>query len=256
MWQRLSLIFMLLGLVLLEISTAVAHYPILIGDRSPMMGQSGGNITLTYGRGHLHAPQWTEAQAPDLIKAYTFDGMTEDLTDKAYVEGLTRKLNLPVKQIGDTWIVLHLPLAWSDEDRAWTETTVRTVIHLGLSRGWETLLGLPLEIVPLNRPYGILPGDVFRVQVLIEGKPVPGVRIYAEKFHKPPMKKPYPPDEIITRVAQTAPDGTALVTLHSSGWWILFVTHEQGEIEREGKSAPVVLQDAVWIYVEPGQGRK
>lgn len=161
-----------------------------------------------------------------------------------------------MKRIGDTWIVFHLPLAWSDEDRAWTETTVRTVIHLGLSRGWETPLGLPLEIVPLNRPYGILPGDVFQVQALLEGKPVPGVKIYAEKFHKPPMKKPYPPDEIITRVAQTTPDGTALVTLHSSGWWILFAAYEQDEIQKDEKSGPVVLQDAVWIYVESSQERK
>lgn len=145
MWTRLSLTFIILGLVLLEISTAGAHYPILIGGRSPMMEQGGGNFTLTYGKGHLHAPEWTEAQTPDWINAYTFDGMTEDLTSKTYVDGLTRKLNFPVKRIGDTWIVFHLPLAWSDEDRAWEETTVRTVIHLGLSRGWETPLDCSAE---------------------------------------------------------------------------------------------------------------
>ena len=76
MSKRLSLTLMILGLVLFEISIASAHYPILVGDRSTIMGGQGGNITLTYGRGHIHAPQWTDAPAPDWIKAYTFDGMT------------------------------------------------------------------------------------------------------------------------------------------------------------------------------------
>lgn len=251
MLRLLNLVLMLLFVVLCQTAAAVAHYPILIGDRSPIISKMGETYVLTYGRGHLYDPKWTEAPEPDWIRAYTADGMTLDLKSIARTEDLTIKLNHSVKHPGDTWIVYHTPLEWSDHDRAWTESTVRTIIHLKLFLGWKEPIGLPLEIVPMTRPYGIMPGDTFSTQLLYEGKPLSGATIHAEKYYMPPMKKPYPPDEIITRTAQTDPMGRASLTLHSPGWWILFTSYEEEEIAKDGKEGPVLMQDGLWVYVEP-----
>lgn len=250
MFKRLSFILISFWIFLMQADGVNAHYPILIGNSSPVIAKIRDVISLTYGRGHLYNPKWEEAPVPDSIKAYTFDGIIENLTDKAHKDGLTMKLDYPVYHAGDTWIVFHFPLEWSAHDMGWTETTVRTIIHLGLSKGWEEPLGIPLEIVPLTRPYGILPGDAFRVQLLHEGKPLSGAAIYAEKYFMPPLKTKHPSDVIITRTVHTDSIGTATVTLNSPGWWILFTAYEKGDLSKDDKEGPVLIQDALWVYVE------
>lgn len=241
-----------LGLLLwFAAASAGAHYPLLIGDRSPVMGPQGGSIDFTYGLGELHERVYADARKPDWVRAYTFDGMTLDLTNRLKSEGAISRLRYESKRIGDTWVVAHVPMSWSEHDEAFAETTVRTVVHQGLSRGWETPLGLPLEIVLLNQPYGLLPGDTIRFEVLRDGEPLADAKVYAEKYYDPPMKKPYPSEVLMTRTARTDRNGIAMISLHSPGWWVLFALHELDERSEGGKSGPASLQDAVWIYVDP-----
>lgn len=235
----------------LTTTVASAHYPILVGDRSPDMGQRGGIIELIYGLGEIHQGIFVDARMPDWVRGYTFDGAIIDLTDEVKKNGKTATIKYHSRRIGDTWLVAHVPMSWSEHDMTFTETTVRTVIHQGLSRGWETPLGLPLEIVPLNQPYGLLPGDAFRFELLHDGEPLANTKIYAEKYYDPPMEKPYPPDALMTRTSRTDVNGIATVNLHSPGWWVLFTFHDLDEMEKDGKSGVATLQDAVWVYVEP-----
>ncbi len=238
------------ALLLLGSTAAQAHYPVLVGDRSPDMGQRGGTINLTYGLAELHEDHFVEARTPDWVRGYTFDGTTFDLTGKLRKEGNRFVLPYRSRRIGDTWIVAHVPMTWSTHDETFTETTVRTVIHQGLSRGWETPLGLPLEIVPLNQPYGLLPGDSFRVEVLLDGEPLENTKVYAEKYYSPGLAKPYPAESLLTRISRTDGDGIANINLHSPGWWVLFTLYEQDEMSKDGHTGVATLQDAVWVYVE------
>ncbi len=248
---KFNLTYWSIGLILLFTTTlANAHYPFLIADRSPDMGARGGVINLTYGLGELHEDVFVEARTPDWVRGYTFDGGTFDLTDKLQKNGNIFNIKYRSRRIGDTWIVAHVPMTWSKHDSTFTETTVRTVIHQGLSRGWETPLGLPLEIVPLNQPYGLLPGDAFRLELLFEGKPLTNAKIYAEKYHNPPLKKPYPSEVLLTRTSRTDRNGIASINLHSAGWWVLFALHELDDISKDDKSGVATLQDAVWVYVD------
>ncbi len=236
--------------LLMSASTATAHYPLLIGDRSPDMGQRGGVINLTYGLGELHEDVFVDARPPDWVRGYTFDGGTFDLSDQLVKNGKVSNIKYRSRRIGDTWVVAHVPMTWSKHDSTFTETTVRTVIHQGLSRGWETPLGLPLEIVPLNQPYGLLPGDSFRVELLLDGEPLSDAKIYAEKYYNPPLQKPYPAEALLTRTSRTDRNGIANINLHSPGWWVLFTLQELDDMEKDGQSGVATLQDAVWVYVD------
>ncbi len=240
------------GLVLalwMTTSLTSAHYPLLIGDRSPDLGNQGGIIGFTYGLGELDKRAFANARTPDWVRGYTFDGATFDLTDKLTKNGPTSRIEYRSTRLGDTWIVAHIPMGWSEHDSTFTEATVRAVIHQGLSRGWETPLGLPLEIVPLIQPYGLLPGDAFRFELLLKGQPLADTKVYAEKYYDPPLDKPYFPESLTIRTARTDRNGIAIVNLHSPGWWVLFAEHEQGEMEKQGKSGVAKLQDAVWVFV-------
>ncbi len=231
-------------------SIANAHYPMLIGDRSPLMDQRGGTVNLTYGLGELHNGVLVDARKPDWVRGYTFDGGDFELTDKIEVRGKLSNIKYRSRRIGDTWIVAHVPMSWSKHDSTFTETTARTVIHQGLSRGWETPLGLPLEIVPLIQPYGLFAGEIFRFEVLLKGKPLKNAKIFAEKYYEKPLVEPYPDAALLTRTSRTDSNGIATVNLHSPGWWVLFINHEMDEMEKNGQAGIATLQDAIWIHVD------
>lgn len=50
----------------------------------------------------------------------------------------------------------------------------------GRSQGWSTVLGYPVEIVPLRNPYQVAPGDTIRFRLLVNGAPSPaGLEVLA-----------------------------------------------------------------------------
>ncbi|HEU5218198.1 MAG TPA: DUF4198 domain-containing protein [Gemmatimonadales bacterium] len=52
---------------------------------------------------------------------------------------------------------------------------VKTLFQVGRSRseGWSTVLGYPVEIMPLRNPYALGPADTLRFRILVDGKPSP-----------------------------------------------------------------------------------
>lgn len=52
---------------------------------------------------------------------------------------------------------------------------VKTLFQVGKSRsdGWNTVLGYPVEIVPLRNPYALAPADTLRFRILIDGAAAP-----------------------------------------------------------------------------------
>ncbi len=249
--KRLRYCIPALMITLIWVGTASAHYNLLFLDRSPIQYKLRETVQLTYARGHLYKREWGKAPKPDWVKAVTFDGMSIDLTNKMKADGPLYRLSWKVKRPGDTWLVAHLPLQWSEHDAAWVESSVRTMVHVGFSRGWQEPLGMTkVELLPLTRPYGLLPGDVMRVQVLDLGKGLGGTMVYAEHYYEKPPQAAMPSDAILTRAARTDLNGIAAITLPTPGWWVIMTVVEKGQREADGKKGLVKLDDALWVYVE------
>ncbi len=231
--------------------TASAHYNLLLLDRSPIQYKLREKVKITYARGHLYKREWGKAPKPDWVKAFTFDGMSTDLTGKLKVDGALSNVTWKIKRPGDTWLVAHLPMQWSEHDAAWVEASVRTMVHVGFSRGWQEPLGMTkVELLPLTRPYGLLPGDVMRVQVLDSGKGLANTTVYAEHYYDPAPSGAMPPDMALTRAARTDSQGIAALTLGKPGWWVIMSVVVKGEKEADGKKGLVKHEDALWVYVE------
>jgi Domain of unknown function (DUF4198) len=77
-------------------------------------------------------------------------------------------------------------------------------------------VGQRLELLPLNNPLLLAPGDALRVRVDFEGKPLAGALLKA--WHK------HSGQTVITR-ATTAADGVATVNLPYAGAWMVSVVH-------------------------------
>ncbi len=228
-----------------------AHYPILMLSKSPIKIKQRGTVNVIYGRGHLYKHEMSTAPRPDWVRAISFDGMVKDLSSSLKKNGNIFTMPWQIKRPGDNWIVAHIPLGWSDHDMSWVETTVRTVAHIGFSKGWEEPLGLAkVEILPLTRPYGLLPGDVMRVKILKDGKGVPGQKLYAGKYYASKTEDAEPPTELLTRAAKADSAGVAAITLRRPGWWVLFTVVEDGEKKVGQKEGVVQREDALWVHVE------
>jgi hypothetical protein len=57
---------------------------------------------------------------------------------------------------------------------------VKTIFQVGdqVSDDWKTVLGYPIEFVPLENPYQLHPGHTLEVQLLWQGKPLPNQLVY------------------------------------------------------------------------------
>ena len=79
-------------------------------------------------------------------------------------------------------------LAWREENGALEQDAVeeyskhvKTIFQVGerTSGDWNTVLGYPIEFVPMENPYDLHPGHRLTVQLLWQGQPLPGQLVYA-----------------------------------------------------------------------------
>lgn len=81
-------------------------------------------------------------------------------------------------------------------------------------------LGQRLELVPINNPLHLLPGEALRVQVLFEGKPLPGALLKA--WHKSTGQAS---GQTTTIRAITNAEGITRVNLPIAGAWMVSLVH-------------------------------
>jgi cobalt/nickel transport protein len=125
----------------------------------------------------------------------------------------------------------------------------------GFPTDWDAEVGLPAEIVPLDKPYALWTGNVFRGVVKREGKPVPNAEIEVEYLnHEPDMKKNAfagkakvraPQDSFVTMTIKANANGEFAFGLPRAGWWGFCALGAGPATEHNGRE---LSQDAViWV---------
>jgi cobalt/nickel transport protein len=255
-----------------------AHFHMLL-PQTPST-KKGEAVAFTYQWGHPFEHQLFDAQPPSSLTVLAPDGKKADLTgsvrkatrragDKdvtVYEFGYTPELR------GDYLFVAVSPPVWM-EDGEFLQDLVKVVLHVQAQKGWDAALREDFEMVPLTRPYGLLPGMVFQAQVLGKEKPRPnrrpaaaaraelvrtspleawgGALVEVERYNaRPPAK--LPPDEFITRTVRTDPNGVVTTTLTEAGWWCLAAARSGGTRQHEGKTVPVRQRCILWVFVSEG----
>jgi uncharacterized GH25 family protein len=85
------------------------------------------------------------------------------------------------------------------------------VVHGRDSAGFDRVAGLPLELVPLVDPAGLVAGGALPVRLLWQGKPVAGIQVAALSRLDPSK----------ALVARTDGDGRVTFTLPRTGEWLV-----------------------------------
>lgn len=250
---RPALAFLLVGLLA---SPAAAHFNMLLPQVAS--AKRGESVTIHYQWGHPFEHQLFDAPPPQSCFVLAPDGKKTDLTTTlakiSVPTGDNKKtaafqLRFTPDQRGDYLLFLTTPPIWLEEEEEFVQDTVKVVLHVQAQRGWDRVAGLPCEMVPLTRPYGLLPGMVFQAQVQGEGKPSAGALVEIERYNPAPPKE-LPPDEHITRTAKTDRNGVVTCTLPEPGWWCLTAGHESGKREHQGKMYPLRRRGTLWVFVD------
>jgi uncharacterized GH25 family protein len=93
---------------------------------------------------------------------------------------------------------------------------VKALVQVGDRRteGCQTALGYPAELIPLDNPYLLRPGDVFRVRAVVDGEPVPDQFVIAG-------------GQSARTSTRTDSAGVARVRIGSRGAWYVKFIHMQ-----------------------------
>jgi len=160
------------------------------------------------------------------------------------------------RSLGDyTFVLRPAPYYEKNEDK-YIQQITKTVVNVGgLPGNWDEPLGLPVEIVPLDKPYANWVGGVFRAVVLSDGQPVPHAEIEVEYLnHEPqidahrfdPEGKVTAPQEAFSTLSIRADaSGQVIIGLPKAGWWGIAALNLKEGAKHQGKKLSV---DAVlWL---------
>lgn len=140
------------------------------------------------------------------------------------------------------------------EDKFIVHVTKVIVDVMGAEEGWDqpigTLAGIPVEIVPLTRPYSLYAGNLFRGQVLKDGKAVPNAEIEVEWWGKGKTKAPT--DSHVTQVVKADANGIFSFAMPKAGWWgFAAIMEADTPIKHEGQDKKVELGAVIWVHAYP-----
>ncbi len=159
---------------------------------------------------------------------------------------------IPLRRPGDHILLVEAPPHWEETERAWIQHSAKVIVHFaGAQVGWNREIGLPVEIVPLTRPYGLWVGNCFRGQVLYRGKPAESIDVEVE-FLNQGNRVQVAQEVRLTQVIKTDAQGIFCYGIPWAGWWGFAALVDGGSRPGpDGQPARLELGGTLWIYAAP-----
>ena len=247
-------------------SAALAHYQVVWPQFEGCYAKPGELVRWQYFWGHPYDMLIDDAEPPKFFiftpEEKKVDLEPQEITLKDPASGQNRKafaVEYKPPGMGDYYLCAESPAYFIPAEEVFWQDYVKEPLHVMKEGGWYDAVGLPVEIIPITRPYGWPAGSVFKGQALAKKRALTRATVEIEKFNGffVPRDK-LPRDRLgeensplITRITKTDRMGYFVCTLDSPGWWIISVSAPGGRKTHERKSYPLEMRGALWIYVEP-----
>lgn len=245
----------ILALTLLAASVAtpaLAHFQELIPSADIVTPDTGTTVELDLRFTHPMAQGPMMDMSPPARIGVLANGSVTDLTAAAaplLVEGKTAyTVTHEIAAPGDyVYFVEPAPYWEPAEGKMIVHYTKVVVDAFDAQEGWDALVGLPVEIEPLVRPYGLWTGNLFRGIVRKDGEPVPFAEIEVEWRNDGSVTPPA--DAFVTQVIKAGPDGVFSYALPRAGWWgfAALVEADAPMTSPAGDSVPAELGGLMWV---------
>ncbi len=229
-------------MVLCFASTAMAHFQMVY---TPDIALEKGktlhfSLVFTHPFGAGHTMDMGTPQEFYVVSKKSEDApaKTTDLKDKLKPivwksltnSGKAYEADAKVRSIGDYAFVLVPEPYYEGEEELYIQQITKQFVNVaGVPTLWSEPLGLKAEIVPLDKPYALWTGNVFRGVVLSNGKPVPGADIEVEYMNHEPLqdkkmfdaaaKAEAPQDSFMTMGIKADENGMFTFGIPKAGFW-------------------------------------
>ncbi|MCB9948210.1 MAG: DUF4198 domain-containing protein [Rhodospirillaceae bacterium] len=231
----------------LQAGSAVAHFQELVPSSDLVTPQSR-SVTFEIVFTHPAHGGPTMAMEPPVRFGVLHQETVTDLTDRLLARTVDDQAaytaSYDVTAPGDHVFFLEPAPYLETSENVYIQQFAKVVVEaFGAEQGWDTLVGLPAEIRPLVRPYGLWTGNIFRGVVLSEGEPVPFAEIEVEYRNTDGVV--FPAAAFGTQVILADASGTFDFVMPRAGWWGFCALGVGPQTEHEGLE---LSQDAVfWV---------
>lgn len=237
-------------LMLFSYTTASAHFGIVIPSSNIVMDK--GEISLDIAFSHPSAGVGMDMEKP-VAFSVCVNGQSSNLMDSLkegkFLEHKAWTAGYNISKPGVyQFAVTPAPYFEAAEDSFIIHYAKTVVASFGAEDGWDEPLGLPVEIVPLTRPFGNFTGNVFVGKILKNGKPVPNATVEMESFNQFQTHKG-PNDYYQTQVIKADENGVFTAGIPWAGWWgFAALTDGDESIMLNGQQKTAELGGIIWVY--------
>lgn len=252
MMRRIRVTVLACGLALALGDAASAHFQEVKPSTDIVDETTGNDITIDLIFTHPMERGPTMNMARPQRFAVKTDGRITDLTSTLQAKPVDGKeaweATYKIGKPGDYVFFVEPQPYWEPGEQKMIVHYAKVVVDgFGAGEGWDAMIGLPAEIRPLTRPYGLWTGNVFRGIVEKSGKPVPFAEIEVEWMNDGSVKPPA--DPFVTQVIKADASGTFSCALPRAGWWgfAALVEGDKPMKSPDGKEVPVELGGLMWV---------
>lgn len=228
-----------------------AHFGLIIPSQAMVENKKDADITLDIAFAHPFTAQGMDMAKPRLVTVYANGRKTELnhlLKPARFLDHAAWQTNFKIASPGVYQVAVEpQPYFEPAEDLFIIHYPKTYVAAFNAEDGWDQPFGLPVEIVPLTRPFGNYAGNIFQGLVLANGKPAPGVTVEVENLNlNGAHAAPNPWFE--TQVAKTGPDGVFSWGIPWAGWWgFAAILPGNEKLEKDGVKKDVELGAILWL---------
>jgi nickel transport protein len=245
--------------VLVLVGAATAHFGMIIPSKDVVGKDDKKEIGILVQFTHPFegGPQM-QMDKPEKFGVVTGDKVADllgTLKEKKVDGKSIWETNFKITRPADYIFFLQPKPYWEPAENKFIVHVTKVIVDaLGAEEGWDKPIakeaGIPAEIVPLTRPYGLYAGNLFTGQVLKDGKPVVDTNVEVEWWGKGKTKAPT--DLHVKQVVKTDSNGVFSFAMPKAGWWgFSAIMEADAPIKHEGKDKKVELGAVLWVHAYP-----
>lgn len=218
-------------------------------------------ISLMRPREHAALPM----DMPQLFAALRYDAQTRavngnpqperrdllgDMEESLYLDVRAWGANVAIDKAGLYQFITETRPRYNAERRCFEQQYVKSILPVcGEEEGWDRRAGLRLEILPLIRPFGLVPGSCFAGMAVGPEGPLDHARVYMDRIRT--EKKPARPSWQHDLEARTDDGGRFVFIPNAPGWWCCVVEVPGQPLKGpDGQPTPLTVGSVLWLYVD------